>query len=325
MKRHTFSAVVTGTLLSAAMFAAPVMAQDEEQFITIGTGGQTGVYYVVGQSICRLVNRLEDANIKCNAPSTGGSVANINGIKSGQLDMGVAQSDVQYQAYNGTGNFEGNPYPELRAVFRVHGEPLTLLARADSGIKTLNDLKGKRVNIGNPGSGQRNTMQVVMDAKGWTMDTFSLASQLDAAEQASALSDNNIDAMVYVVGHPNGSIQEATTTVDARLIPLDDDDVKGIVNEFPYYSSSVIAGGLYKGNPDDVETFGVAATFVTTVEADEEIIYQTVKAVFDNFDRFKQLHPAFENLVAEDMATQGLSAPLHEGAARYYREQGWIE
>ena len=325
MKRHAFSAAFSGTLLSAAMFASPAMAQDQEQFITIGTGGQTGVYYVVGQSICRLVNRLEDANIKCNAPSTGGSVANINGIKSGELDMGVAQSDVQYQAYNGTGNFEGDAFTDLRAVFRVHGEPLTLLARADSGITTLDDLVGKRVNIGNPGSGQRNTMQVVMDAKGWTEDTFSLASQLGAAEQASALGDNNIDAMVYVVGHPNGSIQEATTTVDARLIPLNDDDVEGIVAEYPYYSASMIRGGLYKGNDENVETFGVAATFVTTAKADDEVVYQTVKAVFDNFDRFKRLHPAFENLVAEEMATQGLSAPLHNGAARYYREQGWIE
>lgn len=325
MKRHALSAVLTGSLLSAAMFASPAIAQDKEQFITIGTGGQTGVYYVVGQSICRLVNRLEDANIKCNAPSTGGSVANINGIKSGELDMGVAQSDVQYQAYNGTKNFEGDAYTDLRAVFRVHGEPLTLLARADSGISTLDDLKGKRFNIGNPGSGQRSTMQVVLDAKGWTMDTFSLASQLDAAEQAAALADNNIDAMVYVVGHPNGSIQEATTTVDSRLIALNDNDIKGVVAKYPYYSTSVIPGGLYKGNDEDVETFGVAATFVTTSKADEEVIYQTVKAVFDNFERFKRLHPAFENLVAEEMATQGLSAPLHDGAARYYREQGWIE
>jgi len=326
MKRHAFSAAAfTGALLGAAMFASPAMAQDEERFITIGTGGQTGVYYVVGQSVCRLVNRLEDANIKCNAPSTGGSVANVNGIKSGQLDMGVVQSDVQYQAYNGTGNFEGDAYEDLRAVFRVHGEPLTLLARADSGIETLDDLEGKRVNIGNPGSGQRNTMEVVMEAKGWTEDTFALASQLDAAEQAAALADNNVDAMVYVVGHPNGSIQEATTTVDARLIPLTGEAIDGIVEEFPYYSKSVIPGGLYKGNDEDVDTFGVAATFVTTAQADEDIVYQTVKAIFDNFDRFKQLHPAFENLDPEEMVSSGLSAPLHDGAARYYREQGWIE
>ncbi|TDR50144.1 hypothetical protein DFP85_13012 [Halomonas ventosae] len=326
MKRHAFSAAAfTGAILGAAMFASPAMAQEEEKFITIGTGGQTGVYYVVGQSVCRLVNRLEDANIKCNAPSTGGSVANINGIKSGELDMGVVQSDVQYQAYNGTGNFEGEAYEDLRAVFRVHGEPLTLLARADSGIETLDDLEGKRVNIGNPGSGQRNTMEVVMEAKGWTEDTFALASQLDAAEQAAALADNNVDAMVYVVGHPNGSIQEATTTVDARLIPLTGEAIDGIVEEHPYYSKSVIPGGLYKGNDEDVETFGVAATFVSTAQADEEVVYQTVKAIFDNFDRFKRLHPAFENLDPQEMVSSGLSAPLHEGAARYYREQGWIE
>ncbi|MDT8879612.1 TAXI family TRAP transporter solute-binding subunit [Halomonas saccharevitans] len=325
MKRHAFSAAAfSGALLGAAMFASPAMAQDEK-FITIGTGGQTGVYYVVGQSVCRLVNRLEDANIKCNAPSTGGSVANVNGIKSGELDMGVVQSDVQYQAYNGTGNFEGDAYEELRAVFRVHGEPLTMLARADAGIEGLDDLEGKRVNIGNPGSGQRNTMEVVMDAKGWTMDTFSLASQLDAAEQAAALSDNNIDAMVYVVGHPNGSLQEATTTVDARLVPLDGPAIEQIVEEHPYYSMSVIPGGLYKGNPDDVPTFGVAATFVTDSNTDDEVVYQTVKAIFDNFDRFKRLHPAFENLDPQEMVSSGLSAPLHEGAARYYREQGWIE
>ncbi|MDR5873573.1 TAXI family TRAP transporter solute-binding subunit [Vreelandella gomseomensis] len=327
MKRHAFStAAFSGALLAATAFAAPAMAQEDQQFITIGTGGQTGVYYVVGQSVCRLVNRgSDDHNIRCNAPSTGGSVANINGIKSGELDMGVAQSDVQYQAYNGTGNFEGDAFEDLRAVFRIHGEPLTLLARADSGIETLDDLEGKRVNIGNPGSGQRNTMEVVMDAKGWDEDTFSLVSELDAAEQAAALSDNNIDAMVYVVGHPNGSIQEATTTVDSHLIPMNDEDVQGIVDEYPYYSTSVIPGGLYKNNPDDVETFGVAATFVTSADADDDVVYETVKAVFDDFDRFKRLHPAFENLDAQDMVTQGLSAPLHDGAKRYYVEQGWIE
>ncbi|WP_192034977.1 TAXI family TRAP transporter solute-binding subunit [Halomonas sp. YLGW01] len=324
MKRHAITAAaVSGALMGAAMFSSPVVAQ--ERFMTIGTGGQTGVYYVVGQSICRLVNRLDDANIKCNAPSTGGSVANINGIRAGELDMGVAQSDVQYQAYNGTGNFEGDAYPELRAVFRVHGEPLTLLARADAGIDELDDLEGKRVNIGNPGSGQRNTMEQVMAAKGWTEDTFSLASQLDAAEQAAALADNNIDAMVYVVGHPNGSIQEATTTVDAKLVPLDGPAIDELVAEYPYYSKSVIPGGLYKGNDEDVTTFGVAATFVTTAAADEDVVYETVKAVFDNFDRFKRLHPAFATLEEEDMVTQGLSAPLHDGAARYYRERGWIE
>lgn len=325
MKRHAFTAAAfSGALLGAAMFSSPAVAQ--ERFITIGTGGQTGVYYVVGQSVCRLVNRGSDEhNIRCNAPSTGGSVANVNGIKSGELDMGVVQSDVQYQAYNGTGNFEGEAYEDLRAVFKIHGEPLTVVARNDSGIEHFSDFPGKRVNIGNPGSGQRNTMEVVMDVMGWDTDTFALASQLDAAEQAAALADNNVDAMVYVVGHPNGSIQEATTTVDSRLIPVTGDEIDALVEEYPYYTKSVIPGGLYRGNDEDVETFGVAATFVSTADTDPDIIYETVKAVFENFDRFKRLHPAFENLNEEEMISEGLSAPLHEGAKRYYVERGWIE
>jgi uncharacterized protein len=326
MKRHAFSAAAfSGALLGAAMFSAPAVAQD--RFITIGTGGQTGVYYVVGQSVCRMVNRGSDEhNVRCNAPSTGGSVANVNGMKSGELDMGVVQSDVQFRAYHGEANFESDgPWEEMRAVFTMHGEPLTVVARADSGIEHFSDFPDKRVNIGNPGSGQRNTMNVVMESMGWDTDTFSLASQLDAAEQAAALSDNNIDAMVYVVGHPNGSIQEATTTIDARIIPVTGDEIDALVEEYPYYTHAVIPGGLYRGNDEDVETFGVAATFVTHADLDEEIVYETVKAVFENFDRFKRLHPAFENLNEEDMISDGLTAPLHDGAARYYRERGWIE
>ncbi len=326
MKRHAFSAAAfSGALLGAAMFSAPAVAQD--RFITIGTGGQTGVYYVVGQSVCRMVNRGSDEhNIRCNAPSTGGSVANVNGMRSGELDMGVVQSDVQYRAYHGEANFESDgAWEEMRSVFTMHGEPLTVVARADSGIQHFTDFPGKRVNIGNPGSGQRNTMNVVMEAMGWDTSTFSLASQLDAAEQAAALSDNNIDAMVYVVGHPNGSIQEATTTIDARIIPVTGDEIDALVEEYPYYTRSVIPGGLYRGNDEDVETFGVAATFVTSSEVDEEVVYETVKAVFENFDRFKRLHPAFENLNEEDMISDGLTAPLHDGAARYYRERGWLE
>ncbi len=326
MKRHAFSAAAfSGALLGAAMFSAPAVAQD--RFITIGTGGQTGVYYVVGQSVCRMVNRGSDEhNIRCNAPSTGGSVANVNGMKSGELDMGVVQSDVQYRAYHGEDNFaEDGAWEEMRAVFTMHGEPLTVVARADSGIEHISDFPGKRVNIGNPGSGQRNTMNVVMDAMGWDTDVFSLASQLDAAEQAAALSDNNIDAMVYVVGHPNGSIQEATTTIDARLVPVTGPEIDKIIDDNPYYTRSVIPGGLYRGNDEDVETFGVAATFVSSTAVDEDVVYETVKAVFENFDRFKRLHPAFENLEEEQMISDGLTAPLHDGAARYYRERGWIE
>ncbi len=312
-------ALVATTLFSTAASAV------EEKYITIGTGGQTGVYYVVGQSICRLVNRgTAEHGVKCTAPSTGGSVANLNAITAGEQDMGVAQSDWQFHAYKGTSKFEeAGANEELRAVFSVHPEPFTVVARKDSGIKTFDDLKGKRVNIGNPGSGQRGTLEIIMAAKGWTMDDFKLASELKAAEQASALCDNNIDAMVYVAGHPNGSIQEATTSCETVLVPVEGTEIQKLIDENPYYAKATIPGGMYEGSPDDVPTFGVVATFVSSTKADEDTIYQVVKAVFDNFDRFKKLHPAFAHLKPENMIKDGLSAPLHDGAMKYYKEQGW--
>lgn len=307
-----------------ALGAGAVTAQ--ETFITIGTGGQTGVYYVVGQSICRLVNRgSADHGLKCTAPSTGGSVANINAIKAGDMDMGVAQSDWQFYAFNGSPQYEGGEFADLRAVFSVHGEPFTVLARSDAGIESFDDLKGKRVNIGNPGSGQRGTMEVLMDKLGWSMDDFALASELKAAEQSAALGDNKVDAIIYTVGHPNGSIQEASTTTDAKLVPVTGDVIDTLISENPYYAKATIPGGMYKGSDADTETFGVKATFVTSASVADDTVYQVVKAVFDNFDRFKGLHPAFANLTQEEMISGGLSAPLHPGAAKYYKEQGWIE
>lgn len=316
--------------IKSLAFAGAMMAGSattaQEQFITIGTGGQTGVYFVVGQSICRLVNRgTEDHNLRCTAPSTGGSIANINAVKAGDMDLGVVQSDWQFHAYNGTSEYEGNQFEKERAVFSIHGEPFNVIARADSGINTFADLLGKRVNVGNPGSGQYATMQVVMDALGWTMDDFALASELKPAEQAAALGDNKVDAIIYTVGHPNGSIQEAVSIVDSKLIPVTGPEIDALIAENPYYAAATVPGGMYEGSPEDTETFGVKATFITSSDVDEEVIYQVVKAVFDDFDRFKRLHPAFENLKPEEMITDGLSAPLHDGAVRYYREQGWME
>ncbi|MDW4499278.1 TAXI family TRAP transporter solute-binding subunit [Sulfitobacter sp. D35] len=310
--------------VSGAMIAGTA-AVAQEKFITIGTGGQTGVYFVVGQSICRLVNRdSAETGLKCTAPSTGGSIANINAIKAGDMDMGVAQSDWQYHAYNGSSEFEGDKFDKLRAVFSVHGEPFNVIARADSGIESFEDLKGKRVNVGNPGSGQRATMEVVLNEMGWSMDDFSLASELKPAEQSAALGDNKVDAIIYTVGHPNGSIQEATSTVDSRLVPVTGEAIDKLVSENPYYAKATVPGGMYAGNDADVETFGVKATFVTSADVPDEVVYEVVKAVFENFDRFKKLHPAFANLTEEEMIKDGLSAPLHPGAEMYYKEKGWM-
>ena len=323
MKKLIAVATAVAAIAGASLFAGQASAQ-ENRFITIGTGGVTGVYYPTGGAICRLVNKdRKEHGIRCSVESTGGSSYNINTIRAGELDLGVAQSDVQYYALHGEKAFEDvGPFPELRAVFSIHPEPFTIVARADAGIKTFDDLKGKRVNIGNPGSGSRDTMDIVMNAKGWTLDDFALASELKPAEQSQALCDNKIDAMLYVVGHPSGSIQEAVSSCDSVLVEVAGAEVDKLVADNPYYRVATIPGGMYRGNPDDVKTFGVGATFVSSTKTDADVVYHVVKAVFDNFDDFKKLHPAFGILNKEEMVKDGLSAPLHDGAVKYYKEAG---
>jgi len=298
----------------------------KNQFVTIGTGGVTGVYYPTGGAICRLVNKTRKTHgIRCSVESTGGSIYNLNTIRAGELDMGVAQSDWQYHAYNGTSKFEKQgPNTKLRAVFSIHPEPFTVVARADSGIKNFMDLKGKRVNIGNPGSGQRGTMEIAMAAVGMTMKDFKLASELKSSEQSKALCDNKIDAMVFTVGHPSGSIKEASTSCDSVLVTVDGPAIDKLVADKDYYRTATIPGGMYRGTDADTKTFGVGATFVSSSDVSEDVIYNVVKAVFDNFEDFKKLHPAFNHLVPAEMIKDGLSAPLHDGAAKYYKEMGWL-
>jgi hypothetical protein len=303
--------------------ATPAAAADQK-FITIGTGGVTGVYYPAGGAIARLVNKgKKEHGLRATVESTGGSVYNVNAVAAGELDFGVVQSDVQYDAVKGQNKFaESGPDKDLRAVFALHPEPFTIVARADAGIKNFEDLKGKRVNIGDPGSGQRSTMEMVLGKLGWKIADFKLASELKAAEMAGALCDNKIDAFAYTVGHPNGSIQEAHTACDAVLVNVTGPAIAELVAANPYYSEATIPAGMYRGNAADTKTFGVSATIVSSAKVPAETVYQVVKAVFENFDEFKQLHPAFANLDKKHMMKDALSAPLHEGAVKYFKEAG---
>ncbi len=312
-----------GLIAAAALTLGGAAAAQDQQFISIGTGGVTGVYYPTGGAICRLVNRdRRDHGIRCAVESTGGSVYNINTIKAGELEFGVAQSDWQYHAYNGTSKFSDNPFPEIRAMFSVHPEPFTLIVRGDSGIEKFEDLAGKRVNVGNPGSGQRATMEVVMEAFGMGMDSFALATEYKGSEMAKQICDDNIDAMIYTIGHPAAAIKEATTTCDVKLVSVVGEPIDKLVSDNPYYRTAVIPGGMYAGTDTDTTTFGVGATFVTSADVPEETAYVVAKAVLSNLDDFRGLHPAFANLDAAEMISDGLSAPLHPGAERAYKELG---
>jgi len=311
------------TALSVSGLAAEAFAQ--QKFISIGTGGVTGVYYPTGGAICRLVNKnRKEHGIRCSAESTGGSIYNINTIRAGELEFGVAQSDWQYHAYNGTSKFaDQGKFENLRAVFSVHPEPVTVIASDSSGINTLTDAKGKRLNIGNPGSGTRGTWEVIEEALGWQRSDLQLAAEMKSAETGQAVCDGKIDAYFWLVGHPSALTQESLATCAAHLVDVTGPAIDKLVADNPYYRSATIPAGMYN-NDKDIQTFGVGATFVTSADVPDEVVYTVVKAVFENFEDFKKLHPAFANLKPEEMISDSLSAPVHDGAAKYYKEKGWM-
>ncbi len=311
---------------AVALLAVQAVSAQDQRFISIGTGGVTGVYYPTGGAICRLVNKnRKEHGIRCSVESTGGSIYNINTIRGGELEFGVAQSDWQFHAYNGTSKFEGEPFEGLRAVFSVHAEPVTILARRESGISNITDVVGKRFNIGNDGSGTLATWVVIEEAMGWSRDDLALAAKMKSAEQAGALCDNKIDGYFWLVGHPSAATHETIASCDAVIVSAVAPEIDQLVADRPYYRKATIPGGMYPGNPDDVQTFGVGATFVTSTDVPDDVVYVVAKAVLGNLDDFRRLHPAFAHLKAEEMVKDSLSAPLHPGAVKAYQEMGLIE
>lgn len=287
--------------------------------ITIGTGSATGVYYPVGQTICKFINLQEEKHgIHCSAVITSGSVDNINRLRAGTLDFAIAQSDVQFYAMKGYGPFKAQgAFTKLNTVLTLHPEYFTVIARADAGIRSFDDLKGKRVNIGPVGSGQRTDMDLLMHVKGWTMKDFALASELSPADQSAALCKGEVDAVLYTVGHPNASVKEATKMCDTVLVQVQGPAVKALTEKYPYFTPITIPGKMYSGTPLDTETFGVRATLVSTSDTPNKVVYQLVDSLFINFADFKSSHAALFDL---EPTAKDLWAPLHPGAVLYYEE-----
>ena len=317
-----FASIAALSVLSAALL--PNRAPAEE--IRIGTGSPAGVYYDVGRAICRILTRVDPVpDLTCVSRPTPGSAHNLEAVRSGDLSIGLAQSDRQYDAVSGRNSFAAaGPDESLRALFSIHAEPFTLVARGDSGIAALRDLENRRVNIGNPGSGQRGTMDMVMEAMDWTKSDFALANELSASEHGLALCHGTVDAFVYTVGHPNRSVDQATRLCAARLVDVEEPEIEALLAAHPYLVKAEIPGHLYLVNPVPVRTFGVTATAVASEALDEETVYQIVSRIFENIDALKDVHPALGRLDPVAMTRDGLSAPLHPGAARYYAERGWL-
>jgi TRAP transporter TAXI family solute receptor len=298
-------------------------AQVPESFLIIGTGGVTAVYYPSGGAICRVVG-MSVPGTRCLVQSTGGSIDNIEHLRNGDIQFGFAQSDWQYHAFRGTDRFSARgPFTDLRAVFSLHAEPFTIVARAETGVRKFDDLRGKRVNIGNPGSGQRGTMEVVIAAKGWSLDAFGEIFELTSVDQAEALCTDRVDAIAMTVGHPSASIQKATMSCGGTLVDVSGPAIDRLVDEHPYYRHAKIPAGMYN-NEHDILTFGVAATVVTSAAVPDDVVYTVVRAVFEQLDTFRALHPALGHLEPDEMVQAGISIPLHPGAERYYREVGLL-
>lgn len=300
--------------------SGPASAQ---KFLVVGGGSTTGVYYQVALNVCKLVNQnLKSKGYNCIGRPALGSVFNINAIKRGLLNFGVAQSDRNWQAYNGKADWaKKGPIKELRSVFSVHPETVILATRADTGIKSVGDLRGKRVNIGNPGSGQRGNAMDVLRIYGIDRKKDIKSEGLQQGQASRALVDKKIAAFFYTVGNPWGGALEIANSTDLRIVPIDSDGIKDLVKKNPYYVMTVIPGGIYKGVPKDVPTYAVKATFVTSSKQDPAVVYDLVKTIFENLDKFRATHAAFKFLTQKAMLG-GLSAPFHKGAVRYYKEKG---
>jgi len=318
------SALIAAAIAASALFVPAQSAHSADKFITVGTGGIVGVYYPLGGAICRFVNAgRKDHGYRCTVESTGGSVFNINAVMSGDMDIGFAQSDTQFYALNGQGPFK-EKQPKLRALFSVYPELFTLVTRQDANIKSFADLKGKRMNIGDPGSGTRATTELVMAATGIKKEDLRLATELKFVEMAPALCDNKIDAFTFVAGHPNAIFQEAATSCASNIASVSGPGIDKLVKDNPFYAKANIPGKMYKGTDNPQPSFGVLATMVASADLPEQTAYIITKALFDNFDDFRKLHPAVANITKEQML-EGNTVPFHPGALKYFKEKGLLK
>jgi len=312
---------VSGLAVVAAM-GIPAFAM---QYITIGTGGVTGTYYPTGGAICRMMNKeRKKTGIRCSVESTGGSVYNVNTINADELDFGISQSDTAYQAYHGEGKFKDKPVKGLRSVLAIYPELLAFVVSKKSGIKKLEDIKGKKINIDIPGSGTRMTTDIVLEAFGIKHSDLALANELKSSEGPTMLKDNKIDGYFGVFGHPTANIKDAANSVDIDLVPIEGKPIDDLVKKYSYYAKGVISGSFYKGVDHDTPSIGVKAVLVTKDTIDDKVVYTVTKTILDHFDEFKKLHPAYKTITKESLL-DGLAVPQHPGAVKAFKEAGLIK
>ena len=313
------------SIITIIAMSAMTISVSATEFITIGTGGVTGTYYPTGGAICKMINKQrKETHIRCSVESTGGSVYNVNTINAGELDFGISQSDTAYQAYHGEGKFKGKAIKGLRSVLAIYPELLAFVVTKKSGIKSLQDIKGKKINIDIPGSGTRMTTDIVLDAFGIKKSDLALANELKSSEGPTMLKDNKIDGYFGVFGHPTANIKDASNSVDIDLVPIDGKPIDDLVAKYAYYAKGIISGTFYKGVKHDTPSIGVKAVLVTKDTINEKTVYLLAKTILDNFDEFKKLHPAYKT-ITKDSLLDGLAIPQHKGAIKAFKEAGLLK
>jgi TRAP transporter TAXI family solute receptor len=318
MKKYIVLALALVLVLSLALTGC---APQKNNFI-LATGGTSGTYYPFGGSMAQIFNS-KIANMNVTAQATGASVENLKLISQKEAELAIVQNDMTDYAYNGTEAFKDAKVENVRVIGNLYPEVIQIVASADSGINTIEDIKGKKFSVGAPGSGVEANARQLLDVLGMTYNDFS-ANYLSFAESADSLKDNHIDGFMFVSGVPNAAIQDTATTSSLKFVSIPDDVINELTTKYPFFVEIVIPAGTYKGQDADVKTVAVTATLIVGAEVSEQVVYDLTKALFENQPELATAHAKGAELSLES-AVKGVSVPFHPGAEKYYKEVGAIK
>jgi TRAP transporter TAXI family solute receptor len=322
-----FALATAGSLAATGVQAADVRTANMDKFLAMGSGAQAGVFYPVGQGVCDIINKDRLTHgLRCLNYETGGAVYNMQAVSFGTVQLGIARSDLSFQAYTGTGNFDDEPpIEDMRAVASLYSVPVAVIAKRSLGLTYVKDIKGKRFNIGNDGSGKRELSSFIMKLQGWTRADFAATTEYDTGPMVKAFCDGELDVILEGLGNPAKMYADVTEKCDGQFLPFSPETIDQLKADYPYYVDMAIPGGMYAGTPDNVASFGYRAILIASSKVHPDAIYQVVSSLVGNLKDLRAKHASLDILTPQAMANFGIYIPLHDGAARYYKEHNLLE
>ncbi len=319
MKKFSFSrlGIVSMLLVLVIAVVAGCGQGGGKKFLNIATGGTSGTYYPIGGALAEILNK-EIPDMNASAQSTGATVANINMLQEGSVDLAIVQNDITYYAANGVEMFKDKKVDNLRGLAVLYPETCQIVTLESNGIKNVADLKGKRVAVGAAGSGAEANARQILEAYGITYDDID-EQYLSFGEAASALKDGNVDAAFLTAGYPTAAVQDISSQNKIALVPLDNDKVDALIAKYPYYTKTIIPAGTYAGVETETTAVSVMAMLVASDKVDDQMGYDIVKAFFGNLDRIKAAH-SVGNLITKEGAMKGMPIQMNAGAEKFFKE-----